>query len=123
MVQSKKYAPPNCQILIFDPEGRYEIEVPPWRDEGILWTDTCIVCACQADIDGETEFTVGTPEEVNPGGQPVFQGTLKTPGCWIVLETVEGNVILEAKTANQETTVLIWTNHEIMPSKVAFGII
>lgn len=122
MVQSKKYAIPYAQIVIVDPSGK--AEVPDWREGvSVVSTDTCILCACLPDMDGETEITVGKAEDVDPGGYPVFEGKLMTPSYTVALETVEGDSILDVKTIMRETTIRIWINHKTSPDKVAIGIV
>lgn len=121
MVQSKKYATPYAQVVIVDPGGKAEI--PDWRENvGAVSTDTCMVCVCLPDTDGETDFSIGNAEDVDPGGYPVFEGKLMTPSDKVALETVEGASILEVKTAMPETTIRIWISHRGSPDKVAIGI-
>jgi hypothetical protein len=123
MPQVKSYAPPYCQILICDPTSK--VDVPEWEKGGqrvVVATDTCISCVCLPDMDGETEFTLGTGGEVAMQASPIFEGKLKTPGRKIVLETVEGNQVLEIPTAATETRVRIWTNRKLAPDKVRIAI-
>jgi len=121
MTQSTKLAPINSMIVILDPENR--VEVPTWLDGPLIAsTETCILCACYPEVDGETEFVLGSMEEVNPGGSPMFYGLLKTPNRKIALETVECQPILGSLTMRQETKVRIWLSDARFPDKVIVGI-
>ena len=85
-------------------------------------TDTCILCGCYPDVDGETVITLGTINEVHKEGKVVFDGTLMTPGRRIAVETVEGDSIFEMPTTNTKTRVQIWTNADWAPDKVTIGV-
>jgi hypothetical protein len=117
----KTCRPPNHQIVICDPTS--DIEVPDWK-KGAPWvaTDTCILCMCMIDFEGETDLTLGPGSEVAVDHAPVFDGTLKTPGHRIVLETVWHDPVLEMATFSTETRVRIWTNRLVTPDDVIVGI-
>jgi hypothetical protein len=120
-IQSIKFAPPNSLVAILDPDNR--VEVPEWvRHAQYASTDTCILFACCAEVDGATELVMGNMHEVDPGIHPAFDGQLKTPNRKIALETVECDEILSATTARLETNVRIWTSQERYPDKVIVGI-
>jgi hypothetical protein len=121
MFQSTSLRPPYSQIVILDPKAR--VEVPDWKKgASFVATDTCILFACLAEIDGETQFTLGSVSEVNPGFPPIFEGELKTPNHQIALETVEGDSVLGAQTNRPVTIVRIWSNRAKEPDKVIVGI-
>jgi hypothetical protein len=121
MAKSRSIAPPYSQIVIVDPRGK--VDVPDWKEGAlVLSTNTCIIVACFAEVDGETELTLGKMEEVDTGSEPAFEGKLKTPSRKIALETVEGDAILEARTNHEVTTVRIWANAAKQPDKVVVGI-
>jgi hypothetical protein len=108
--------------MIFDPTAKIEIPLWPRELPPFVATDTCILCLCQADMDGETDVAFGRGDEVRIEASPTFEGILKTPGRQIALETVEGDRILELTTANVATLVRIWTNRPLSPDKVRIGI-
>lgn len=113
--------PPYSQVVILDPTAK--VEVPLWeKGVPLVATDTCILCGCLAEMDGETEFTLATGESVSVEGPPIFDAKLKTPGRKIALETVEGTPVLHMPTAGVETRVRIWTNHGQEPDKVIVGV-
>jgi hypothetical protein len=114
--------PPYHQIMICDPTAK--IDVPLWPRElpPFVATETCILCLCQVDIDGDTDITFGSGTEVWENAAPIFDGVLKTPGRRIALETVEGDTILEMPTATTETHVRIWTNRRLCPDRVRIGV-
>lgn len=114
--------PPYHQIMIFDPTTKIEIPLWPRKLPPFVATDTCILCGCQADMDGKTDVAFGRGDEVRIETVPIFEGTLKTPGRQVALETVERDRILELTTANVETLVRIWTNRLLCPDKVRIGI-
>jgi len=121
MTQTRKFAPPYSQVVIRDPTAK--VNVPDWENGvPVVATDTCILCACQPDMDGETEFVLGSNEQVHIEGPSVFEGTLGTPGRKIALKTVEGDVILEMPTPGSRTFVRIWTNRLWSPDKVRVSI-
>lgn len=124
-MRTARYAAPNCQIVVSDPDAK--IEVPQWPMNSVnmavrlIWTDTCILVGCLMDADGETEFMLGEIHEVDPGRLPAFEGKLKTPTRKISLESVDGHAVLEAPVPQLETTIRIWTNHKSEPDKVIVG--
>jgi hypothetical protein len=121
MSKSASLRPPYSQIVILDPKMR--VEVPDWtKGASFVATDTCILFGCLAEIDGETQFTLGSAAEVDPGFTPIFEGKLKTPNRNIALETVEGDPVLDAPTNHELTIVRIWSNTTKEPDKVIVGI-
>ena len=113
--------PPYAQIMILDPSAR--VEVPLWeRGVPLVASDTCILCGCCPDTDGETLITVGTRDQVKSAGAPLFDGVLKTPGRKIALQTVEGDGVLEVATAGDRTPIRIWANRKLGPDVVSIGI-
>ena len=119
MTNSIKLAPHYSLIFIAD-SGRGEI--PERMDRPIVSTGSCIVVGCRADVDGETEFTLGETHDVDPGDLPAFHGLLKTPNCRIVLHTAEDETILQATVPQRETVVRIWVNHPSQPDRVIVGL-
>jgi hypothetical protein len=73
-------------------------------------------------MDGETEFFLGSSEQVRMNRPAVFEGMLTTPGAKVALKTVEGEVILEMPTHGPKTFVRIWINRGWSPDKVHVGI-
>jgi hypothetical protein len=73
-------------------------------------------------LDGETEVTVGTAEEVSPGGSPAFDADLETPHRAVVVWTVEDERILEVPVPSTQTRVRVWVNHSVEPDKVIVGL-
>lgn len=109
--------PPYSQLVICDPTA--QVEVPSWEHGATLAaSDSCILCACYPEQDGPTRVIFGGDDDVQLKGLPVFEGTLKTPGRQIALETVEGDGILSMPTKGAETPVRIWTNRNWAPDEV-----
>lgn len=120
MPKFAKIAPPNSLVLIVDASGG----VVPASMSGslIASTDSCIAVGCRSDVDGDTEFKLGQASEVDPGGQPVFLGRLRTPSLKVVLQTVTGQAILESSVTQRETTIRVWANDPVEPDQVIVGI-
>jgi hypothetical protein len=117
---STSIAPPNSLLLISDPnrgQGPEFIEGPL-----ILSTPSRISVGCLMFADGETEVTLGTSDEVDPGEPPAFDATLETPSHAVVVWTVEDEMVLSAKVPDAETRVRIWVNHPTEPDKVIIGL-
>ena len=120
MKTSIKAAPPNSLVLISDARGG---SVPDrfTRDQGIASTDTCVVVGCLAEIDGQTEITMGPAREVSPSAHPAFDGILATPSRTIAVSTVDWNKLLEANVPTSQTRLRVWTNRPREPDKVIVG--
>jgi len=73
-------------------------------------------------MDGETEVTLGTTSEVNPGGRPAFDDELETPNRVVIVSTVEGKQALQSGVPFTSARVRIWVNHPTEPDKVIVGI-
>ncbi len=119
MTSAIKIAPPYSLIFIADSGGG---EIPDRIDRPITSTDSCIMVCCRADVDGDTEFTLGATHDVDPGDPPIFHGKLKTPNYRIVLHTAEDETILQATVPRRETIVRIWVNHPSQPDRVIVGV-
>jgi len=121
MVTTVKAAPLHSIVMINDPLGGV---VPGFvRDALVMATDSCIAVACWPEIDGPTEFTLGTAKDVDPGYPPAYEGKIETPSRRITLETTEGDTLLQIATAQQHSIVRVWTNSPRDPDKVIIGII
>jgi hypothetical protein len=119
-VRSITFAPPYSVVVIDDPANKI---IPAWVDGPVVsGTDSCLLVSCMAEVDGETEFTLGNVKEVNPAAHLVFRGVLDTPNLRIVLGTAEGKTILESPTLGRRTKVWIWANSLSRPDKVVVGI-
>jgi hypothetical protein len=120
MVSSAKIAPPHSVVLVTDPG---ETAIPKsMRGSVIAATDSCIAIGCRAEVDGETEFTLGASRDVDPGDRPAFTGELKTPNRRLTVRTVLGRTILEASVSQAQTPIRIWLNDAEEPDRVVVGI-
>lgn len=120
MATSARIAPPNSLVLVADPSGG---EIPETMAGSLIAsTSSCIAVGCRSDVDGETEFTLGSTREVDPGNRPAFEGKLNTPNRKIAVRSVLGQTILEATVPQQQTTVRVWVNDPKEPDKVIVGI-
>lgn len=115
-----RYAPPNSIVAISDPSGG-EIPIPP-ESSRIAATSSFLVVGCLSFMDGETEFTLGNREEVDPGKPTAFDGTLETPSRAIQVATVFDEVLLRADVPSDRTRVRVWTNDPKWPDRVIIGL-
>ncbi len=120
MATSAKVAPPNSVVLVTDPSNG---EIPRTLGGSLIAaTSSCVAIGCRSEVDGETEFTLGTTREVDPGNRPAFEGELKTPSRKIAVRSVLGQTILEAPVQQEQTTIRVWLNDPKEPDRVIVGI-
>jgi hypothetical protein len=117
---STKVAPPNSLLFISDPDGGVAPE--PVSGAQILSTPSCISVACLMFQDGETEVTLGPAREVDPGSFAAFDRLLETPNRTVVVSTVDGDTVLEARVPRSMTRVRIWVNRPKEPDQVVIGL-
>jgi hypothetical protein len=120
MAVSIKVAPPNSLLFISDQNGGVAPE--PVRGAQILSTSSCISVACLMSQDGETEVTLGSAPDIRPGGFAVFDGLLETPNRSVVVSTVEGHPLLEARVPRVTTRIKVWVNRPKEPDQVVIGL-
>lgn len=114
-------APPYSLVLIAD-EPR-DGQIPIFSGEQtVVSTTSCISVACRAEVDGDTDFTLGLVDEVNPGRDAAFAGILETPNRKIAIRTVENEIVLEVGVEQRKTNVWVWVNHPSEPDDVIVGI-
>lgn len=119
MPQTIKVAPPNSLIFVSDAEGG-SVPNPDRiaREANITATTSCIVVCCLAEMDGDTDITLGLAGEVDPGKKPDFDAPLETPTRTVVVSTAELATLLKANVPNLRTRIRIWTNRPREPDKV-----
>lgn len=107
-------------IVISDLDGG----VPPEPVLGplILATSSCITVGCLAEMDGETEITLGAADSVAPKGPPAFDEDLETPSGAVVVSTVAYEEVLRTSTPTPRTRVRIWINHPREPDRIVIGL-
>jgi hypothetical protein len=100
--QTASIRPPYSQVVICDLTAK--VVVPEWeKGVPLVATDTCILCGCMPDMDGETDFTLGPGGELEAERFRIFEGIPKTPGRRIALETVWGDPLLGLPAASTVT--------------------
>jgi hypothetical protein len=119
---STRVAPPNSLILVEDASGGTIADPELLRHSSITATDSCVAICCLNWQDGDTEITLGSTREVDPGSPPAFQGTVRTPSGNIVVRSVSREVILELAVAKPETAIRVWVNHPREPDNVIIGV-
>jgi hypothetical protein len=121
MAGSTRIAPPYSLVLIEDARGG---EIPTSMANGslIASTDSCVAVGCRSEVDGDSEFILGETRDVDPGDQPRFQGTLKTPSLRIAIRSMVDQTILEMPVPQNETMIRVWVNDPNEPNRVIVGI-
>jgi hypothetical protein len=120
MVQSAKIAVLNSLLFVRDSKIRH---VPKIDGDSAVWsTASCVAVSCLPDCDGDTEVTLGVPQELGVNKAPLFDGRLITPSRRLIVETVLGQTILEASVPNPVTRVKIWTNGFRDSDKIVVGV-
>lgn len=120
MMYSATVAPPYSMVVVEDSAGG---ELPDFMEGSVVFSsESCIVVCCLMSADGDTTFTLGQADEVDPGTAPLFQGKLETPSRRITIKTVENKTFLEAPVSQISTTVRIWVNRAKEPDRVIVGI-
>lgn len=114
---------PYCLALIEDASAARDLRpIVTDRVHLVVSTDSSIAVGCQCDVEGETEFRLGTRLEADPGSPPIFQGQLKTPSRKLAIRSVLDDVVLEIPVSQPETTISIWVNHPTVPDQVIVGV-
>jgi hypothetical protein len=125
MAEFARLAPPYSIVAVEDISRG---EPPKLADSSrIAATESCIIVGTLCEIDGETEFRLGTRREVDPGTAPAFQGRLKTPSGKLVIRSVpvdidSDDIILEMPAPQPEAMIYIWTNHPTEPDQIIIGV-
>ena len=120
MAKFARVAPPYCQVLIAD---EISGQIPELTGAlQIASTSSCIAVGCLAFMDGETDFTLGLTDEVNPGRDPDFACALETPRRKIAIQTVEDKIILEVGVERNMSDVSVWVNDPSEPDEVIVGV-
>lgn len=117
---SVRIAPPNSVVLVV---GSDDAEIPTSMGSSVISASpSCIAVGCLAADDGETEFTLGSSREVDPGGEPAFVGGLDSPKHKVAIRSVLGHTILETPVTKSQATIRIWVNHPSEPDAVRVGV-
>lgn len=110
-----RLAPPNSIIFVYDPT--YAVEVPGDIGTGLVWaTDSCIAIGTLAEMDGETTIRLaddfGAPE-----GQIAFEGTIRTPGGTVAINTCLGEQLVSIP-VGQAAHITVWANDVSEPDLI-----
>ena len=100
-------SPPHSIIFIGDPTC--SIDVPDDIGSGLVWaTDTCVAVGTLAETDGETTIRLA-PDFVEPQGDVVFEGKLRTPGGVVAVHTSAAEMLISIPVGS-EAQVTVWAN-------------
>lgn len=123
MAQTIKIAPPNSLVFISDADGGVGPDPDAIARSGrITATASCVAVCCLAEMDGETEITLGPIEEVSLNEPPAFDGRLETPDHNVVVTTSEWTRLLQINVTSGNTHLKIWTNRVREPDKIIIGV-
>lgn len=123
MMQTIKIAPPNSLVFISDVDGGVGPDPDAIaRSRRIVATDSCVAVCCLAEMDGETEITLGSLEEVKLNEPPAFEGKLETPTHNVVVSTSERTILLQTAVTSSNARLKIWTNRKREPDKIFIGV-
>jgi len=109
-----KLAVPNAILFVLDPTNK-EAVVPQY-DGLVSRTDTCVSVGTQADVDGETEVSIG--RTVPTDLELAFDGSIETPGRSIAVWTSERTPIGRLDELSPTTHFAIWVDDNKWPSQV-----
>lgn len=108
-------APPHSIIFVNDPTS--EVEIPEDIGRGLVWaTDTCVAIGTLAEMDGQTTIRLAR-DFPTPEGEVIFEGTIKTPGRLVAINTSEG-VALISLTTDSESRLTVWANDSSEPDLI-----
>lgn len=119
MTSTVRIAPPNSLVLIAEDPATASLKMFE-RGQGIVSTPSCIEVACFAEMDGQTNITLGPPPRVT--SPPVFAGVLETPNLHVAVWTIDWQKLLGARVPTRRTQIRIWANHPTEPDEVFIGI-
>lgn len=120
MYSAIKIRPLNSLLFLSDLKGGSD--PTPVRGPMILSTPSCISFRCYPEQDGPTEIVLGDAREVDPGGQPAFEGDLNTPNLAVVISTVTREEVLKREVPQTRTHIRIWLSHPQWPEQVIIGV-
>jgi hypothetical protein len=123
MTQTIKIAPPNSLVFISDVDGGIGPDPDAIaRSAKVIATDSCVAVCCLAEMDGETEITLGPIDEVSLNETPAFDGRLETPTHNVVVSTSERTRLLQTTVTSDNAHLKIWTNRSREPDKIIIGV-
>ncbi|GAB2859578.1 hypothetical protein GCM10027277_30130 [Pseudoduganella ginsengisoli] len=112
-------SPPNAILFVFDPANKNVI-IPAYVDgELTAANDTCVSVGTQADVDGETDVSLGFFDEAPVGLQQVFLGTIHIPSGRVGIVTSQFQRVLELEVPIGPLAVMIWADDLRMPARIA----
>ena len=89
----------------------------------VVATTSCIAVGICSEADGQTQFILGSADEVDPGSQPAFEGRISVPSYKVRVATVDGVSLLETTVRDIETRIRVWVNHFREPDRIIIGIL
>jgi hypothetical protein len=119
MTRSITVAPPHSLVLVMDSGGG---ELPASIEGIVTSTDSCIAVGCTCEIDGPTEISLGTLDEMAAGLTIAFDGFLSTPQRSVTVQTVYGEILTDAAVPTTRTAVRIGVNDEREPDRVFIAV-
>jgi len=110
-----RLAPPHSIIFVYDPSGA--VEVPDDIGAGLVSaTDSCVAVGTLAEMDGETTIRLA-PDFAAPEGEIAFEGTIKTPGGTVAINTSLGEQVV-AIPVGPAAHITVWANDASEPDLI-----
>jgi hypothetical protein len=119
MSKTVRIAPPNSLLFVSDQKWGDPIDFKIIKP--IMWNRTSVAICCLMSQDGETEVTLGSADEVNPGWPPAFDDVI-TASRSVVVSTSERMILLEYPVQTSHSKITVWTNREKEPDRVVIGV-
>jgi hypothetical protein len=110
-----RLAPPHSIIFVYDPT--YAVEVPGDIGAGLVRaTDSCVAVGTLAEMDGETTIRLAD-DFADPQGEVVFEGTIRTPGGTVAINTSEDEQLISIL-VGQAAHITVWANDAEEPDLI-----
>lgn len=123
MAQKMMTQPVNGIVFVY---GDSNVEVPADRLDRrtslIAASDEALIVCVKAEVDGETELSFGRSAEIDPGWLPGYVGTINTPICEILVETVDRKILFKESVPSTRTALRVWFSHPRWPDRVLIGL-
>ena len=119
-IMKKFIAPSNLQFYISDvsiPESAFFGE-----NVRIVSNGLSLTVPCQYEFEGDTEVIIGAYDEVPKDGVLAFDGSIPTPGGFLLVTDVGIEELMKYPVSNATTRLAIWTDGLEYPARVVVGV-
>ncbi len=123
--QTVTFAPPNSVVFISDVNGGQVPEIPSDISTGLrIWaTPSCITVLCYPEVDGPTNITFGSGDDISRAAPPDFDQLIATPSGHLIVDSSGPMKVFSARVPSLRTRVRVWVwvNHPKWPDKVVIA--